>query len=174
MTVIETSRIWLQTWHPDDSSEFRYIATDPEVMRFIGNGQVWDDARIASWIAKQIVNYRTLGFSFWKLIEKSTNRLIGHSGIQYLANTGEIEIGWWLARRCWGQGFATEAASGVLDYSFENLKINRLVAIAYPENIASINIMKKIGMKFVRQTTGAELGLAYPEIQLVLYSIEKI
>ncbi|MBC8065326.1 MAG: GNAT family N-acetyltransferase, partial [Chlorobia bacterium] len=62
--------------------------------------------------------------------------------------TGEIEIGWHLARDSWGQGFGTECGLGVMKYGFERLGVDQLHAIAYPENKASLRIMQKIGMEY--------------------------
>ena len=111
MTVLETERLLIVNWQADDWQAFRYIATNPQVTRYIGNGQIWDDERIQKWVMRQIDNYTEHGFALWKLVEKKSGRLIGFCGLQFLANTGEIEIGWWLAEDCWGN--FSEAASPV-------------------------------------------------------------
>lgn len=174
MTIIETERLLIQEWEPDDWLPFRRIASDPEVMRYIGTGVPWTDERTRQFVARQIENFNRYGFCMWKLVEKATGRLIGHCGLQYLGTTGEIEIGWWLARDCWGRGFATEAAKAALRYGFETLHLRRIVAIVQPDNQASINVTRKLGMKFEKYTTHAELGLANPEIALAFFSSEKI
>ncbi len=173
MTALETQRLLIEDWQVDDWHAFRYIATNPEVMRFIGNGQIWDDERIQQWVKKQIDKRAELGFAFWKLVDKSDGRLIGHCGMQYLANTGEIEIGWWLAQDCWGKGLATEAAKCVLQYGFDTFHFQRVIAIAHPDNLASTNIMKKLGMKFEKLTDGKEFGLIVQDVPIALYSIHK-
>lgn len=170
---METARLLIESWQPDDWQAFRYIATNPQVMRFIGNGQIWDDERIQLWVNRQIENHAKFGFAFWKLLYKGNGRLIGHCGMQYLANTGEIEIGWWLAEDSWGKGLATEAARSVLQYGFDNLHLPRVIAIAHPDNTASINIMKKLGMKFEEFTDGRALGLIVQDVPIALYSINK-
>jgi [ribosomal protein S5]-alanine N-acetyltransferase len=110
MTVLETERLLIEDWQADDWQAFRYIASDPEVMRFIGDGQIWGDERIQQWVKRQIDNRTEHGFAFWKLTAKRDGRLIGHCGMQHLANTGDIEIGWWLARDCWGRGLLPRPA----------------------------------------------------------------
>lgn len=173
MSVMGTERLLIENWQADDWQAFRYIATNPQVTRYIGDGQTWDDERIQQWVIRQIDNYAEHGFALWKLVEKKSGRLIGFCGLQYLADTGEIEIGWWLAEDCWGKGFATEAAKSVLKYGMEPLQLKRIIAIAHSENRASINVMKKLGMKFEKHTDGKELGLIVQDIPITLYSIDK-
>ena len=170
--MMETERLLIEEWRPEDWLRFRPIATDPAVMRYISTGQPWPDERIQQFVAKQINQAQTDGFCLWKLVEKSTQRLVGQCGLQPLGQTGEIEIGWWLARDYWGRGLATEAARRVLQYAFETLHLKRIIAIAQPANQASIKVMQKLGMSFERATSHEELGLANPEIEIVLYSIE--
>ena len=74
--------------------------------------------------------------------------MIGFCGVGQWRDGLEPEIGWWLARRCWGRGLATEAARIALRDAFERVRLDRLVSIAMPANIASIRIMEKLGLKF--------------------------
>ena len=89
----------------------------------------------------------------WRLIEKSTGKMIGFCGLQALEGTSEIEIGWWLARAMWGKGLATEAAQEALRDGLGRAGLKRIVAIAQPENGASIHVMEKLGMAFEREMT---------------------
>lgn len=172
MTVIDTERLLIQEWQPEDWLPFRSIATDPEVMRYIGAGAIWSDERIQQFVARQINQAKARGYCLWKLVSKSRGELIGHCGLQPLWDTGETEIGWWLARREWGKGLATEAARAALEYGLAMLQLQRIIAIAQPANHASINIMRKLGMQFERRTTHGAFGQPNPEIELVLYATD--
>jgi len=103
------------------------------------------------------------GYCLWKLVPKSGPTLIGFCGLQPLPETHEIEIGWWLARVCWGQGLATEAAKAALQDALGRVGLQRIVAIAQPANTASVNIMRKLGMHFERM-------IAPRGIPVVLYA----
>ena len=81
-----------------------------------------------------------------------------------MKETNEIEVGYAVREKSWGHGYATEAAHRVLQYAFEDLGLSRVVAVAYPENMASIKIMKKLGM------TCVGVGQFY-EQDLVQYAI---
>ena len=164
--MLETLRLRLLSWHEDDWVQLKPIAQDPEVMRYISDGQPWPDERIREFVARQVACFETRGFCLWRLIDKHTQDMIGFCGLQPLAETQDIEIGWWLARTCWGKGLATEAAREAMRDAFERAHLQRIVAIAQPENLASIHIMKKLGMRFARETT-------HRGFRVVLYAIER-
>lgn len=104
------------------------------------------------FVERQMVLFSERGYCLWKLAVKSGATLIGFCGLQPLPGTEEIEIGWWLARAWWGQGLATEAARAALRDAFNRVGLPRVVAIAQPANTASVNIMRKLGMRFERMT----------------------
>ena len=79
---------------------------------------------------------------------KEDSALIGWSGLSYLEDTGEVEIGYGLAKPYWGRGLASEAAAATIKYGFEQLGLPRIVAIASPDNITSRRVLEKLGMKF--------------------------
>jgi len=140
--------------------EFRAIAADPDVMRYIGDGKPWPEERARQFVERQIALFGERGFCLWKLLPKQGGGLIGFCGLQplpetepeTLLETAEIEVGWWLARAWWGRGLATEAARVALRDGFERVGLQRIVAIAQPANTASIGIMRKLGMRFEQMT----------------------
>jgi [ribosomal protein S5]-alanine N-acetyltransferase len=146
--MLETGRLILDTWQSSDWTALRPIATDPGVMRYITGGVPWTDERIQSFVDTQQKLYSERGFCRWKLTEKSSGELIGFCGVGYWRDVPDPEIGWWLARRCWGQGLATEAARPALRDAFERVQLERIISIAAPANTASTQIMKKIGLSF--------------------------
>jgi [ribosomal protein S5]-alanine N-acetyltransferase len=157
--MLETERMRLMPWQPDDWLLLRPIATDPEVVRYISNGEPWPDERIRAWAARQVTHFSKFGFCFWELFYKQTDEMIGFCGLQPLDGTQEIEIGWWLARAWWGKGLATEAAREALRDGFERAALKRIVSIAMRENAASTHIMEKLGMKYEREMTHRGVGV---------------
>jgi RimJ/RimL family protein N-acetyltransferase len=155
----------LCNWEPDDWLEFHAIAADPEVMRYIGDGRPWAEERSRQFVERQIALYRERAFCLWKLMPKESGGLIGFCGLQPLPGTPDIEIGWWLARACWGRGLATEAAHAALSDGFARVRLGRIVAIAQLANTASIRIMLKLGMRYEKMSTTRG-------IPVVLYSVE--
>jgi len=153
-------------WVLDDWLEFRAIAADPEVMRYIGGGTPWTDARSREFVERQIELFGERQFCLWKLAPKDGGPLAGFCGLQPLRGTPDIEIGWWLARACWGKGLATEAARAALRDGFERAGLSRIVSIAQPAHAASVRIMQKLGMRFERMARAGG-------IPVVLYAIER-
>ena len=105
-------------------------------------------------------------FCLWKVLPKDGSPLVGFCGLQPLPDSPDIEIGWWLARACWGRGLATEAARVALSDGFERAGLARIVSIAQPANTASVRIMRKLGMQFERVAESRG-------IPVVLYAIER-
>ena len=157
--TLETERLILAPWQSADWTAFRPIATDVEVMRYITGGVPWTDEQIQSFVDRQAKLYAGRGFCRWKLVEKASGDLIGFCGPGFWKDSTEPEIGWWLARRSWGRGLATEAATAALRDAFQRVRLERLISVAERENRASIRIMQKLGLEFEREfeNEGVEL-----------------
>jgi len=149
---------------------FSALSTDPEVVRHIGRGRVWDEAQTRTFIDKQIRHQATHGFSRYKLTLRETGELVGFCGIDYFGTTGELEIGWWIKRALWGRGLATEAAGAVKDYLTGTLGIPAMISVCTPENRASMRIMTKIGLVFRERTQASALGLPYRDLEVMVYA----
>jgi RimJ/RimL family protein N-acetyltransferase len=162
---LETKRLRLLPWASADWLQLKPIAQDTEVMHFISNGQPWPDERIREFVERQANGYTQRGFCFWRLLHKKTGEMVGLGGLQPLEGTPEIEIGWWLAHAWWGKGLATEAAREAMRDGFARIELKRIVAIAQPENRASVHVMEKLGMRFERETT-------HRGCRVVLYAID--
>ncbi len=152
-TILETSRLILREWLPDDWVRLKPIATNPQVIRYVGMGQPPSDEQIRAYIEAARKLYRDAGFCLWPLVYRESQELIGFCGFDHLWGGEEIEIGYWLAPDYWGKGLATEAAQAVMRYGRERLGLRQIVAVAHPENKASIRVLEKIGMVYVKNVT---------------------
>jgi RimJ/RimL family protein N-acetyltransferase len=150
MIILETNRAFLREWVPDDWKRFAILATDPRVMRYIGDGQPWSDERIRKFIDGGIVAAQTRGWILWPMICKADSELIGICGFNS-AYAPEVEIGWWLRPEYWGKGLATEVAAAVMEYGWRAFGFERLISVSRSENRASIRVMEKLGMTFDRR-----------------------
>jgi RimJ/RimL family protein N-acetyltransferase len=163
---LETERLILGLWRSADWIAFRPIATDAEVMRYITGGVPWTDEQIREFVERQMRLYSERGFCRWKLTEKATGELIGFCGVGYWREHPEPEIGWWLARRWWGRGLATEAARIALSDAFDRVQLERITSVAMVENTASRRVMRKLGLKL-------EVEFESGGVRLVRYAIER-
>jgi RimJ/RimL family protein N-acetyltransferase len=170
--LIESDRLRIRPFAPDDEAGFRAMVGDPEMMRHISGGQPWSEERIAEFFARQARHLANRGFCLGALVERADGRLVGLSGCQPLGKTDEVEIGWWVMPDRQGRGLASEAGAACLRYCW-TLGLPRVKAAATPANAASRRVMEKIGMTFERRATGRDLGLVVPDLELVLYTIDR-
>ena len=106
------------------------------------------------------------------LVEKSSGLVVGVAGTQPLGTTGDLEIGWWLARPFWGRGYATEAGAAAMRHVLETLGRPRVTAIVDPGNEASVRVVKRLGMHYEGRYTGAQLGHRIAEMVVDLFRKE--
>lgn len=165
--ILETARLVLDSWQTHDWTELRPIATDVEVMRYITGGIPWTDEQIQSFVDRQVKLYSEQGFCRWKLLAKPAREMIGFCGVGFWRDIPDPEIGWWLARRYWGGGLATEAARAALQDAFERARLDRIVSVARPANTASIRIMEKLGLEL-------ESEFESEGVRLLRYSIDRL
>lgn len=147
--MFETNRLTLRRLDESDVDQIFAMRSDPEVMRFIRAPQ--NRIETVNWLNLVSSRWASDRIGFCALVEKQNNRFIGWCGLWRLKETNELEIGYAIAKDVWGKGFATEAAEFFLQYAFERLNPDKIVAVAEPENVSSRRVMEKLGMKFVRR-----------------------
>ncbi len=118
---------------------------DPDVVRYLGNGQVMDAH--ASWRScATIVGHWVLrGYGQWIAEEKSTGTALGRIGLYHPEGWPGLEVGWALARENWGRGYATEGGAAALRYAFDVVGTARAISLIQPDNAASIRVAEKLG-----------------------------
>jgi len=157
MVILETPRLQLRAFVPEDVDALAQVLSDPETMRYYT--APLDRAGVVEWIARNRRRYEADGHGLWAMTLKSTGELIGDCGLvnQIVDNAQEVEIGYHTRRDLWGQGFATEAAQACRDYGFETLRIQRLISLIRPENLPSRRVAEKNGMRAIKQTMRKDL-----------------
>lgn len=127
-----------------DVDTYAEIVADPDVMRLLtGKAQTFEEAN--QYLEECIASERDNGFSRYAVLLKATEELIGFCGFRLI--DGEVDFGWRYARKHWNNGYGTEAARAVLNYGRKELRLPLLVAVALPENAASIRIIEKLGLQ---------------------------
>jgi RimJ/RimL family protein N-acetyltransferase len=109
-----------------------------------------DEATLARWVDDFVHEPNTSPRSLWSLVIESPNgEFAGWAGIDGRGRDDEAEIGWYLASRYWGRGYATEATRLLIDFACDTLGYHRLFATADPENAASRRVLEKSGLSYV-------------------------
>ncbi|MEK6321261.1 MAG: GNAT family N-acetyltransferase [Acidobacteriota bacterium] len=147
MPEIETARLLLRMFTADDLDDLSLIYADAEVMKYL-SGHPLTREETASWLNYFPAGWEQYGFGWWGVIFKERGELIGHGGLQFIHVTPEVEVTYGLAREYWGMGLASEAARACLRYGFEELKLDRIYALADPPNVASHRVMARVGMTY--------------------------
>jgi len=141
---IMTARLRLRPLRRDDLDALAEVYLHPLVMRWIGSRTRADVERE---LALQLVHQSALGWSFWAVEDRYTDRMIGDCGLQPLEHRGpEVELGYDLHPDAWARGLATEAARAVMGQAFGPLRIDRVVAVVKPDHLASQRVLEKAGL----------------------------
>ncbi len=196
MKILQTPRLLLREFTPEDADALALVLSDPETMRYYP--APYDRAGVEQWIERNRQRYQDDGVGLWAMLLEPTplqsnfgdaeipdltasgsaastragapapHELIGDCGItcQQVAGEHFYEIGYHLRRDLWGQGLATEAAIACRDWGFEQLKTERLISLVRPENRASRRVAERMGMKVWKEVNWR--GLPH-----CVYSIER-
>jgi RimJ/RimL family protein N-acetyltransferase len=173
MFRLETDRLLIRPWHPGDRPAFTALTCDPEVMHYVHGGLPYTVEEVDEWFTRQARQIAEHDLCMGALIEKASGRLIGLAGTQPLGTTGNLEIGWILARDAWGRGYATEAGAAAMRHVLETLAQPRVVAIIDPDNEPSKRVAARLGMRYEARYTGTQLGHRKPEIIVDLFMRER-
>ena len=148
---LETPHLVVRSFTAGDVAAYAAVVADPKVMIYLGTGLPLDEAHAKAYIDKCIENERTLGFARYALDLRNTNEFIGFCGYALIDDC--IDLGYRIASTHWGNGYAHEAAQAVIEYGFEHLGFQSIVAIAFSENRRSIRIIENLGFKFEGMNT---------------------
>jgi ribosomal-protein-alanine N-acetyltransferase len=150
MHEVETARLRLRMFTPDDLDALTLIFADPDVMAYLGkDGLPIEPEETALALQSIIRHWERHGFGRWAVERKSVGGLIGCAGIRSLE--GQPELVYLLAKSCWGQGLATEVAEACLRYGFQEKHFDSILALTRPLNVKSRRVMEKIGMRFEKE-----------------------
>ena len=146
MKILETVRLSLREFTPQDADALALVISDPETMRHYP--APYDRAGVEQWIERNRRRYRDDGVGLWAMELNKPQELIGDCGIILQQVDGEplYEIGYHLRRDFWGRGFATEAAIACRNWAFVHLETDRLISLIRPENLPSIRVAERVGM----------------------------
>lgn len=144
-----SKRLGFRNWEKDDLAKMQEINADREVMAYFPSTQT--EAQTMEFMERMKNQYSEKRYCYFAVDKLETEEFIGFIGLSeqnFEADfTPCVDIGWRLAKKEWGKGFATEGAKRCLQYAFEELKVDRIYAMAPAVNLPSLSVMKKIGME---------------------------
>lgn len=149
ITNLYTERLHLRKMTTADSDILFKIWSDPDVTKFMNINNFTDESQavdIIIYLDKLTQDNKAIRYS---IIELKSNEIIGSCGYNSLDyENAKTEIGYDIAKKHWGRGYAPEAISALLHYAFNSLSINRVEAKVEPENTNSIKVLQKLNFTF--------------------------
>ena len=145
--TIETERTIMRNLTIEDAADFYALNLDPEVLKYTGD-KPFENIEEAKIFIRDYDQYEKYGVGRLAVIERATSKFIGWCGLKYHKNENEYDIGFRFFKSYWNKGFATETAKRCLEFGFRNVGIERIIGRAMKENLASIKVLEKVGMRF--------------------------
>lgn len=159
--LLETKRLYLRTFEPGDLEPMVRILGDAEVTKYLPRGKPRTREEVRERIRTFSEDYEARGYGIGAVVQKQTGELIGYCGIMPLADTGEVELAYGLARASWGKGYAPEAARAMLKHGLDVWGFKRIVALTRHENTASQKVLEKIGTRYEKDAHFYDMDVRY-------------
>jgi RimJ/RimL family protein N-acetyltransferase len=163
---LRTARLLLRPFAVEDGVGLARVLSDNEAAQFIGGAKSEEEARKSAIRMRDAFVHR--GWGTLAVIPIEGGTCIGYCGVRPLACTADVELAFALDRAFWRQGYATEAATAVMDAAFKFLPFTSIVGTVYPDNAASLRVLEKLGLKFEMTVFGF-----WPQEEALLYRIAK-
>ena len=160
-----TVRLVARSWRAGDLPLAMELWGDPAVMALIDARGQLTAAEVEEKLRAEIERERTAGVQYWALFERDGGGFAGCCGLRPWVSTPtetNFELGFHIVQRCWGKGFATEAARGALDYGWRQMRLAKIYAGHHPDNRASRRILEQLGFKFLDNVFYEPTGLMHP------------
>jgi ribosomal-protein-alanine N-acetyltransferase len=157
LSTIETARLRGERIGPQHHDELSALLGDPRVGATLGGALTPE--RVAGTIVAKEAHWNLHGFGYWVWREKATGEPVARGGLQrtHVGGRDEVEVGWAVTSRRWGEGFATELGAASVRFGFERLQLREIVSYTLPDNVASRRVMEKLGFAFEREIEHAGL-----------------
>ncbi len=170
--LFTTPRLGFRTWQPTDLDGFAAINADPEIMRFFQKPLSREETQ--SMMDRMQKMYEEKGYCYFAVDLLATKQLVGTIGLGWKTFEEDftpcVDIGWRIRKEYWNQGLTSEGAARCLEFG-KALNLETVYAFASAKNLASIQVMKKIGMTYLKDFDYPELK-NHPEImRCSLYQI---
>src|SRR5271169_2052101 len=160
-----TERLVARPWQIEDLPLAIKLWGDPAVTALIDSRGKLTSAQVGEKLRAEIERERSSGVQYWALFDHRNGEFVGCGGLRpwlYTPGEANFEVGFHLVKRCWGKGFATEAAFGALEYARGKLRLSQVYAGHHPHNRASEKILKNLGFEFIRSVFYEPTGLMHP------------
>ena len=151
--LFETPRLWLRRFTIEDAPLIYQLNSDPEIVKYVHEPVLENVEQAKKILTENILPQYILNVGRWAIHKKDDEQFIGWCGIKYMPKTGIYDLGYRLVKTAWGKGYATEAAGHTISYGINQLQIPVITAMAHVENVASLRVIEKLGMNYIKNDT---------------------
>ena len=147
--TLETNRLLLRPFKPDDLEDLLALNSDEETMRYIT--EPLDREQVAQVIDWFISEWSRLGYGWFAVLKKDSGDFVGQCGLQCLEGrpeSADVELAFVISKAYWGLGYATEAAQAVATFAMEEAGLKRIVAVTMAANVQSQRVLEKLHFQF--------------------------
>jgi len=145
---IQTTRLTLRPLQPGDAEVLHCIYQSEGVLRYFPNPNPPPVDKVERFIRGQQAHWQQHGYGNWGILPEGHAEIIGWAGLQYVPELDETEVGFLLDRPFWGLGYATDAAKAALQFGFEHINLDHIIALVHPDNLASRRVIEKCGLAY--------------------------
>lgn len=166
---LESDRLFLRWFIPEDFELSRHLDIDPEVKKYIGP-TLGEDEILVRFNKALIYGKAKLGLGKWMAVEKETGDAIGWFVLNFADKTASVEIGYRLKESSWGKGYATEMSRVLLHHAYETCHLDKVIGLTHQDNIASQQVLRKIGLQYIGIRSFYNVACSYFELSRDEYS----
>lgn len=160
--VLQIDHFTMRPLQFSDLDALAAIWADPEVTRFLpSQGMPISRENTEKSLKSFIEHWQYKGYGIWAIVENVSSQTIGYCGLRYLDEMKEVEVLYGLARIYWGRGIVTQAAKVAVAYGFNVANLDKIIAMALPDNIASRRVIEKTGLHYEKQIHMFNLDVLY-------------
>lgn len=170
--VIETDRLRLRRVFREDAEDLYEATADPRVTKYEPWGP-YDRDETAQMIENVLAQLESGLCTEWAVERKDDAKVLGLIHLNKIDFFNRsAEVGYWLTRKCWGQGYATECLKALGEYALNTLRMDEIVAVCHPENLASLRVLEKAGYRY-QKTLPAYVSLRGKTADCLQYHITR-
>jgi RimJ/RimL family protein N-acetyltransferase len=159
---VETERLTLRRWTPDNAAAMEAIWREPEVWRSLNPHRAFDPDAWRTTLDRHTEHWERHGFGLWSVSVSPSDEIIGWTGASHPTFVPEVadrvEIGWTLRPSHWGRGIATEGATAAIGATFRELDTDEVISLIHHTNARSIAVARRLGMEHARDVLHPALG----------------
>jgi RimJ/RimL family protein N-acetyltransferase len=149
--TINTPNLDLRAWQPEDAEALFDILQETDILRYFPDPHAPSREKVEAYIQHHRIQWQTRGYGHWAITTREDGLVVGWCGLEYLTELEETEVAYLLSQRVWGRGYASEAARAAVRFGFDEARLQGIIGLVHPDNVASISVLEKCGLTYAHR-----------------------